>query len=397
MYNSALDHLTDYPFDRLRRLLDEISPPTTLPPLVMSLGEPQHAPPTFINEIISNHSREWGKYPPVYGPMDLLTVICGWLQKRYNLPKTFLSPNSNVLAVSGTKEALFMMGDLAIPEKKFGQRPAVLIPNPFYQVYIGAAVIRNAEPIFLSANKQNGFLPDFDSVDDSILNKTSLVFLCSPTNPQGAVASKTYLANAVRLARKYNFILAVDECYSEIYDNVQPPGVLEVCSEIGDGMKNILCFHSLSKRSSVPGLRSGFVAGDQNLIEKLKTLRNYGGASTPLPLAAAAAALWEDEEHVKKNRLLYSQKFDIADEILSNNFDYYRPPGGFYLWLNVGDGINATKLLWQKAGVKVIPGTYLAKTDNYDYNPGLEYIRVALVHEYKYIKTGLNRLKETLS
>ena len=396
MYNDTLDCLTEYPFDRLRHLLDNLEPPNKLEPVMMSLGEPQHDPPPLIAETIASYSGEWGKYPPIVGTSDLLIAIVDWLGNRYNLTDRFLEPSKHVVCVNGTKEALFMAGDLCIPRSKRGQRPAVLIPNPFYQVYMGATVVRDAEPIYLPATKETGFLPEFQSLDPILLERTALAYLCSPSNPQGAIADIQYLKTAIELARRYDFVLAVDECYSEIYDSVQPPGVLQACQEMDNDLTNVLAFHSLSKRSNAPGLRSGFVAGDPKLVAWLKKLRNYGGAAVPVPLLAASTALWQDEVHVEHNRSLYRQKFDRADQILDGRLDYSRPAGGFYLWLNVGNGEEATRRLWTETGVRVIPGKYLSNSGPKNVSPGDAYIRIALVQKLNIVGDALTRLVQTL-
>jgi len=396
MYNDTLDCLTEYPFDRLRHLLDNLEPPNKLEPVMMSLGEPQHDPPPLIAETIASYSGEWGKYPPIVGTSDLLIAIVDWLGNRYNLTDRFLEPSKHVVCVNGTKEALFMAGDLCIPRSKRGQRPAVLIPNPFYQVYMGATVVRDAEPIYLPATKETGFLPEFQSLDPILLERTALAYLCTPSNPQGAIADIQYLKTAIELARRYDFVLAVDECYSEIYDSVQPPGVLQACQEMDNDLTNVLAFHSLSKRSNAPGLRSGFVAGDPKLVAWLKKLRNYGGAAVPVPLLAASTALWQDEVHVEHNRSLYRQKFDRADQILDGRLDYSRPAGGFYLWLNVGNGEEATRRLWTEAGVRVIPGKYLSNSGPNNVSPGDAYIRIALVQKLNIVGDALTRLVQTL-
>jgi len=396
MYNTNLDKLTDYPFDRLRALLKDVKGPIKKLPMIMSLGEPQHPPPGLLAEAVNKNAGLWAKYPPGAGTPDLLNAIKDWLIGRYGLNTETISTTKNIIAVSGTREALYMAGTIAIPPQKYKQQPIVLIPNPFYQVYIGSALMNQSEPVYMPATAENGFLPDFHALEEETLARTALAFLCSPANPQGAVADLEYLKKAILLARKYDFVLAIDECYAEIYDTTPPPGGLEACKALGGGCQNVLVFHSLSKRSSAPGLRSGFVAGDQNLIKKFKTLRNYGGALIPGPLQAASAALWKDNTHVEKNRALYRQKFDCADRILTGKFDYYRPAGGFYLWLNVGNSEEVTKALWGEAGVRVIPGNYLAQTDISGVNPGAGFVRVALVQKPEFIQEALNRITETL-
>lgn len=397
MYNSDLDKLTDYPFDRLRALLKGVNAPQDREPMIMSLGEPQHPSPALLAETVNNHADQWAKYPPIAGTADLLGAAKDWLDNRYALNSDLIEATENIVVVSGTREALYMAGDVSIPPQKDGAIPIVLIPNPFYQVYIGAAVMSRAEPIYMSATLKNGFLPDFKALDETTLKRTALAYICTPSNPQGSIADIDYLKKAITLARKYDFVLAIDECYAEIYDQAPPPGGLEAAQDLGGDLHNVLVFHSLSKRSNAPGLRSGFIAGDPELIKKFKTLRNYGGASLPVPLQAASAALWRENEHVEKNRKLYRQKFDLADQVLGGRFGYYRPAGGFYLWLDVGDGEKAAAKLWGEAGVRVIPGAYLARPDADGINPGEAYIRIALVQELEFISEALSRIVETLA
>jgi aspartate/methionine/tyrosine aminotransferase len=396
MFNPALDLLTDYPFDRLRALLDGIDPPAGGKPVIMSLGEPQHTPPPLIAKVIAEQAGEWGRYPPIGGTVAFLDAVTAWLTRRYHLPGAMIEGGRHVLAVSGTREALYMAGDLCIPGEKAGTRPCVLIPNPFYQVYQGAAVMSGADALYLPATRESGFLPDLTRVAAPDLDRAALCFLCSPANPQGAVADMDYLKEAITLARAHDFVLALDECYGEIYDRAPPPGGLEACAELGGGLENVLVFHSLSKRSSAPGLRSGFVAGDADLIGRLRMLRNYAGATLPIPLLAASAALWLDEAHVEANRALYRAKFDLADEMIKGRFGQYRPGGGFYLWLEVGDGERAARELWRGAGVKVIPGAYLARPGPDGDNPGEAYIRVALVHAPEVVSQALERMLSVL-
>ena len=310
IHNTSLDKLTDYPFDRLRALLKNIPTPTNKKTMIMSLGEPQHSAPDFLADIISKHSEGWAKYPPIGGTEELLRSIKTWLINRYNLNPKSLNHQENIIAVSGTREALYMVGNIAISPKETGPQPFSLIPNPFYQVYVGAALMNQAQPVYLPVKPENNYLPDFTKLDVDTLNNTALAYLCSPSNPQGSVAPIKYLEDAILLARNHGFVLAIDECYAEIYDKTPPPGGLEACHNLGEGYDNVLVFHSLSQRSNAPGLRSGFVAGDPHLINKFKTLRNYGGASLPGPIQAASAALWKDNKHVGENRALYKQKFD---------------------------------------------------------------------------------------
>ncbi|MBY0511078.1 MAG: aminotransferase class I/II-fold pyridoxal phosphate-dependent enzyme [Rhodospirillaceae bacterium] len=402
MYNTRLDGLTEYPFQRLAALLGGIEPPAGTPPLIMSIGEPQHAPPPLFLPYLTRTPADWGKYPPTAGTPDYRAAVAAWCARRYNLPAGFLDADTHVLPVAGSREALFMAAQLCTPPQKNGTTPAVLMPNPFYQVYFGAAVMNGAEPIFVPATKDTDFLPDYSAVPAPDLARAAAAYLCTPANPQGTVASLDVLKDAVRLARKYDFVLISDECYSEIYDGAPPAGALEACAALGEGkagegLRNVLVFNSLSKRSSVPGLRAGFVAGDADLIAKFSKLRAHGGAVQPVPVMAGAGALWRDETHVDENRALYRAKLDDAARIFGKDFGFYRPAGGFFLWLDVGDGEAATKKLWKEAGVKVLPGGYLARTGTDTVNPGHAYIRVALVHDRARTETALTRMKQTLS
>jgi succinyldiaminopimelate transaminase len=396
MLNPNLDHLADYPFDRLRALLADIDPPAGVTQRVLSVGEPRHAPPSLLADIISADNTLWGRYPPVDGTPDFRKAVAEWLTRRYRLDPAELDPDRHVLPVSGTREALFLAANLGVAMRGDRRRDAVLMPNPFYQVYFGAAVMHGAEPVYLPATAETGFLPDLDTLPGDLLDRTAVFFLCTPANPQGAVADADYLRRAIALAQRHDFILCVDECYAEIYDKTPPPGALEVVEPADDRWRNVLVFHSLSKRSSVPGLRSGFVAGDPTLISAFRRLRSFAGATLPLPILAASAALWRDEAHVEANRSLYRQKFDLADHLIGDRFGYMRPPGGFFLWLNVGDGEAAATALWRDGAIRVLPGAYLAKTcgtsANASSNPGAPYIRVALIDDLQSTEDTLRRL-----
>lgn len=400
MHNNILDQLTDYPFDRLRALLRDVEPPVDRPPIHMQIGEPRHAAPDFIGPILVEQMADWGRYPPPNGPDDLRTAIAEWLGKRYALPTGVIDPARHVAVVSGTREALFMAALLTVPEQKAGAKPVVLMPNPFYQVYVGAAAMARADTVLLPAGPETGFQPDFSAVDPAVLERTALAYLNSPANPQGSIADLDRLQAAIELAREYDFVLAVDECYSEIYTAEPPPGGLAACASLtngdGDACRNVLVFHSLSKRSNVPGLRSGFAAGDPELIALLLRLRQYGGAQLPLPVMNASAALWRDEHHVEQSRALYREKFDLALDILGGAFGATRPGGAFYLWLDVGDGEAAAERLWGQAGVRVLPGAYLAKSSADGDNPGKSFIRVALVHDIETTRDAITRIHETL-
>ena len=396
MYNTHLDGLTEYPFQRLAALLAGVTPPADSAQLIMSIGEPQHTPPALLHEALAANPDGWGKYPLNAGTPDYRAAVAAWCTARFNLPTGFLDADKHLLPVAGSREALFMAAQLCVPPAKNGKTPTVLMPNPFYQVYFGAAVMAGAEPIFVPATEDTDFLPDYGAIAPADLARAAMAYLCTPANPQGTVASLAQLKQMIRLAREHDFILISDECYSEIYTDAPPAGALEACAALGEGLKNVLVFNSLSKRSSVPGLRAGFVAGDADLIAKFGKLRAHGGAVQPVPVMAAATALWRDEAHVAENRAMYRAKFDDAAEIFGNTHGFYRPAGGFFLWLDVGDGEAATKKLWQQAGVKVLPGAYLARAAAGGSNPGQAYIRVALVHERARVRDAMLRLKQIL-
>ena len=394
MYNARLDGLTEYPFQRLAALLAGIEPPIGEKgalQTIMSIGEPQHAPPALLHTALASAQGDWGKYPPNAGTPAYRSAVAGWCTQRFSLPAGFIDSERHILPLAGSREGLFMAAQLCVPPLKNGATPAVLMPNPFYQVYFGAAVMNGAEPVFVSATRESDFQPDYEIVAPADLARTALAYLCTPSNPQGTIASLAQLKAAIALARKHDFVLACDECYSEIYDAAAPAGALAACAEMGEGLKNVLVFNSLSKRSSVPGLRAGFVAGDPDLIAKLSKLRAHGGAVQPLPVMAAATALWSDEVHVRENRALYRAKNDDAARIFGDRFGFYRPAGGFFLWLDVKDGEAAAKALWQRGGIKVLPGAYLSRAQN-GVNPGHAHIRVALVHDRAKVEDALSRM-----
>lgn len=393
MYNGRLNQLVDYPFQRLDALLGEAAPPPDVSRIDMAIGEPRHPPPPFVRTLLDAAADGWAKYPPTNGTPELRQSAADWLARRYDVPAAMIDPARHIVAVSGSREALFMAALVAVPRRKNGRVPAVLMPNPMYQVYFGGAVVAGAEPVFLPAGSDTGFQPDLGAVAKDTLERTALVYLNSPANPQGSVLSRKRLRDAVTLAREHDFVLAVDECYAEIYAETPPPGVLQACADLGGGCDGVLAFHSLSKRSNVPGLRSGFVAGDAELISLFKRLRFYGGAQVPLPVQSASAALWKDDAHVEDNRTQYRAKFDAAREILGAAGGGKTPGGGFYLWLDVADGEAVAQRLWRRAGVRVMPGAYLSRSTGGGANPGARYIRVALVDDLETTRDALRRLR----
>jgi aspartate/methionine/tyrosine aminotransferase len=394
--NPRLERLADNPFSKLRELFDGVQPRSNELVLPWAVGEPQHAPPPMLARILAEKAELWNRYPPPAGTPECRAACARWLTWRYRLPTEMVTGERNVLIVNGTKEALFLAPQMAVPQEKAGGVPTVLMPNPYYNVYAGGATLAGAEPVYLDCTKETGFLPDLDAIPETVLARCALFYLCSPANPQGAIADMAYLKKAIALARAYDFALAMDECYGEIYDRVQPPGALEACAALGGRLDKVLVFHSLSKRSNAAGLRCGFVAGDAHLIERFAHLRSYAGAQVPLPIQEAAIALWGEETHVDANRDLYRRKFDIAEDLLGGRFGFYRPEGGFFLWLDVGDGEKAALTLWREAALRTLPGAYTTRTNPGRENPGRRYIRVALVHDDATIEAGMRRMLRVL-
>lgn len=401
--NPRFDHLPDYPFPRLRALLGGVEPGAD--PIDLSIGEPRHGVPAFITDILARDPDLYGRYPPIQGTPDWRAAVAGWLTRRFGLPDGWVDPESHVLPLNGTREGLYMLAQVAIPRDKAGGRATVLMPNPCYQVYAAAALSMDAEPVYVPALPAHNFMPRFADLPGDQLDRAALAYICSPANPQGTVASLEDLMDMIRLARARDMVLAVDECYSEIYDAVPPPGALEACRALvdaGEGVADnpfdrVLVFHSLSKRSNLPGLRSGFVAGDPDLIAQFARIRSYGGPASPLPVYAAAAAAWSDETHVVASRALYQEKFDLAAEILGGRFGFYRPAGGFFLWLDVGDSEAAALRLWREGGVRTLPGAYLGHADGTGLNPGAPYLRLALVEGLTATEQALRRVGRILN
>ncbi|MFN4087711.1 MAG: aminotransferase class I/II-fold pyridoxal phosphate-dependent enzyme [Alphaproteobacteria bacterium] len=397
MINNRIGTFRLYPFERLGRMLEGVQPPAGLREINMGIGEPQHPAPPLVREVIDRSADLWGKYPPMLGTPEFRRAAAGWLGRRFGLPDGMIEPDRHIVPVSGTREALFMAGLTAIPETKNGKRPVVLIPDPFYQVYVGAGVFAGAEPYYLPCTAQSGYLPDFAAVPQDILERTALAFLCSPSNPQGAAANIASLRDLIGLARRFDFVVALDECYCELYYTDQPvAGGLQACAAMGGDMSNVLTFHSLSKRSSVPGLRSGFVAGAADLTDAFWRVRLYGGAAPSLAVLAASTALWNDDAYPTHNRALYARKFDLAERILQGRLGFYRPDGGFYLWLEVEDGEAAARRLWAEAAIRVQPGAFFAHDYPDGTNVGRRYIRAALVHDLATVEEALHRIRQVL-
>jgi N-succinyldiaminopimelate aminotransferase len=382
------------PFVRLRELLADIEPGK--PAISLAVGEPQHAIPPFVAPVIAAHVAEFGRYPMNKGLDAFGEAVALWLGRRYDLPRP-VDPATEVLVLNGTREGLFLAALAAknyVPPR--AGPPAVLVPNPFYAAYSAGAIAADCEPVYLPATVASGFLPDLDALGDELLARTVALYLASPSNPQGAVADRAYLDKLTALARKFGFLILADECYCEIYSERAPPGMLEFA---GRDFQNVVVFHSLSKRSNLPGLRIGFAAGDRKFLASYLELRNVAAPQVPTPMQHVAIAAYNDEQHVEENRRLYREKFDLADQIIGDRYGYRRPAGGFFLWLDVsaqGGSEAVTLALWRQAGVRVVPGRYLALEQADGSNPGANYIRVAMVQNKEITAEALHRLVAVL-
>ncbi len=346
----------------------------------LQIGEPRHAAPAFVAQALMENLHGLGKYPLTIGTPELRQTIAAWLTRRFHLPATSVNADNMVIPVTGTREALFAFVQ-AVINRSTHHKPAVLMPNPFYQIYEGATLLADAEPVFLNAIEENSFLPDLESVSSETWGRCQLLFLCSPGNPTGSVMSLEYFKRALQLAEQYDFVIASDECYSEIYlDESQPPiGLLQAAASIGNtAFKRCVVFHSLSKRSSVPGLRSGFVVGDADILKSFLLYRTYHGCAMPLPTQAVSTLAWRDETHVIDNRRLYQQKFATVLPILEPVMDVYAPTAGFYLWPKVDDDETFTRELFEQQDVMVLPGSYLSRPTPQG-DPGKGRLRISLV------------------
>ena len=382
------------PFVRLRELLGD--EPPGKPAITMAVGEPQHGVPAFVGPVLAAHIAELGRYPMNKGMDEMCEAAAHWLTRRFSLPRP-VDPAREMLVLNGSREGLFLAA-IAAARHIGGRRgtPAMLIPNPFYAAYAAGAVTAGCEPVYLPATAANGFLPDLDALPNDLLARTVAFFIASPANPQGSVADLPYLQRIVALARRHGFLVFSDECYSEIYSHAVPGGMLETA---GPDFANVIVFQSLSKRSNLPGLRAGFAAGDRNFLARFLDLRNVAAPQVPIPVQRVAIAAYADEAHVDANRALYRRKFDLADQILGNRYGYARPPGGFFLWLDVsaqGGDEAATVRLWREAGLRVVPGRYLARPQADGSNPGEGFIRVAMVHDNETTAEALHRLVAAL-
>ena len=391
--NPHLQQLHPYPFEKLANLKQGITPPADKAHIALSIGEPKHATPHFIQEALLQHLHGLTQYPTTKGLPVLREAIAEWLSRRFVIPRQYIDAETQVLPVNGTREALFSFVQAVIDPR---DKPVVIMPNPFYQIYEGAAFLAGAEPYYLNTVEDNGYLPDFDSVPEAIWRRCQLMFICSPGNPTGSVLSLAEHKKLLKLAEQYDFVIASDECYTELYDDEghPPQGLLQSAYQAGNlGFKRCVIFQSLSKRSNAPGLRSGFVAGDAEILQQYLKYRTYHGCPMPVPTQYASIAAWQDEEHVRHNRQLYREKFTAFIAILQDVYEISRPPASFYVWLKtpIADADFAQKLFAQQ-NLTVLPGSFLSR-DSENVNPGLNHVRIALVAPLEECIEAANRIK----
>lgn len=391
--NSLLGKLRPYPFERLRALLADAAPPSALSHIAMSIGEPRHPAPRVVLNAFTQNLETLGNYPATAGLPQFRASVSAWLTRRFSLPPGSVDPSSMVLPVNGTREALFAFTQAVIDATR---APIVAMPNPFYQIYEGASLLAGAEPYFLELDEQNRFLPDLDRVPENVWRRCQLLFLCSPNNPTGAVASLEYLRHALELADRYDFVIAADECYSEIYldEAHPPPGLLQAAIGAGHAaFERCVVFHSLSKRSSVPGLRSGFVAGDPKLLKPFLLYRTYHGCAMSVHTQLASIAAWDDDTHVAENRALYREKFARVLPILREAMPVDAPDASFYLWPRVRDDERFTRELFERKHVTILPGRYLARETAFG-NPGVGRVRISLVASVPECEQAAERIRD---
>lgn len=395
--NPDLALLQSYPFEKLAKLKQGITPPGDLEHIALSVGEPKHPTPPMITDALLKHLHTLGQYPTTRG-LDLLRQsIANWLSQRFDIKLDALNINTNILPVSGTREALFSFAQCVIQRSS---KALVAMPNPFYQIYEGAALLAGATPYFINCDADHLYLPDYNSVDEDSWKKCQLLYICNPGNPSGATHSEEQLKQLIELAHRYDFIIAADECYSEIYTENQstPLGLLEISEKISNpDFSRCVVFHSLSKRSNAPGLRSGFVAGDASILNNYFKYRTYHGCTMSTPTQHASIAAWGDEQHVIQNRLQYTQKFNDVLSVLGDSLDVKAPDAGFYLWAKTPlSDIEFAKKLYAEKNITVLPGQYLAR-DTANGNPGLNHVRMALVAPVDECLDAAHRIKQFIN
>lgn len=395
--NTELDKLLPYPFERLARLKSGVTPPAGIAHIALSIGEPKHAPPAFVLETLRGTMAGFGSYPTTAGSPELRAACGRWLERRFGFAHGSIA-DAQVLPVNGTREGLFAIAQAVVDRGKArGGVPLVAMPNPFYQIYEGAALLAGAAPLFIDTRAADGFLPDLDSVPATDWERCQLLYLCNPGNPAGAVMDVALLRRVLELAERHDFVVVADECYADIYPDeaTPPPSLLSAALAMGDAaFRRCLVFHSLSKRSSLPGLRSGFVAGDASLLERFLLYRTYHGCSMPLPVQQASIAAWNDDAHARANRALYREKFRRVLPILAPHLDVEAPAGGFYLWPATGRDDEAfVRDLYARKNVTVVPGSYLAR-DAGNGNPGAGRLRISLVADVDECVEAAHRIAE---
>ena len=391
--NPDLNNLQPYPFEKLASLKAGSTPPGDLAHIALSIGEPKHDAPDIVLDTIRDNLDAANRYPLTKGSPELRQSIAGWLSRRFILNKT-IDAEKQVIPVTGTREALFAFAQCVIDR---ADDAIVMMPNPFYQIYEGAALLAGATPYFYNTTKETNYLPDFDAIHESVWQRCQLIYICTPGNPTGKVISEQQLADLIEKSKTYNFVIASDECYSEIYfdEDQPPPGLLEVAYKNGNrNFTNCIVFHSLSKRSNLPGMRSGFVAGDEQIINKFLLYRTYHGCAMPPAHQIASITAWDDETHVVNNRELYREKFDAVLDILAPVCDAHKPDAGFYIWLNTPiNDEDFAQQLYDRYNVTVLPGSYLSRKAN-DINPGEDHVRMALVAPVEECIDAANRIRQ---
>src|ERR1700722_297920 len=395
--NPRLATLHAYPFERLAQLKATVEPPPHLKHIAMSIGEPQHAPPTIVLQALEKNLERLGSYPATAGSIELRTAAARWLERRFALRAGSVDPHTMGLPGNGTREALFSFVQAVVDSRA---APLVLMPNPFYQIYEGAALLAGAQPYYLDATAATAFIPNLDAVPTEVWRRCQVLILCSPGNPTGAVLTPAYLQQALALAERYDFVIAADECYAEIYsdETAAPPSLLQACIAAGRaGFERCVVFHSLSKRSSVPGLRSGFVAGDAAIIARYLLYRTYDGNAMAVPTQAASTPAWNDDAHAAANRRLYQEKFARVLPILAPVIEVIRPAGAFYLWPKVGgDDETFVRDLYATQNVTLLPGSYLGRRSLGE-NPGAGRVRISLVPDVETCIIAAERIREFIS
>ncbi|WP_447894390.1 succinyldiaminopimelate transaminase [Vreelandella sp. GE22] len=394
--NPDLNALHPYPFEKLATLKKGLTPPAELDPIALTIGEPQHAPFKGALEALTAHQHEMARYPATNGLLALRESIANWATRRFHL--TGLDADREIVPVNGTREAIFAFVQAALDRSRAAK---VAVPNPFYQIYEGATLLAGGEPHYLACTAEDGFRPDFSQVDAATWQDVQIVFICSPGNPTGAVTPLAEFKQLIALADEHDFIIASDECYSELYldEDTPPPGLLQACAELGRfDYRRCVVFHSLSKRSNLPGLRSGFAAGDAELLAPFKRYRTYHGSAMSLPLQHASIAAWQHEAHVRANRDAYREKFSAVTEVLAPVMDFPTPEASFYLWPAVpgGDDIAFMQRLFREEHVSVLPGSLMGRADTNGHNPGAGRLRLALVAELAPTLEAAHRLRRMI-